>query len=90
MTSDRRVPALIGTAVVILVGIRSVFRWHEDWQRFTQACTRLTTARWLHQHQVPPYDGDDRDVLLVQAVADIQADETGSWIELRRTVDPDR
>lgn len=87
VTTDRRAPALLGTVVVVLMGLRSVFRWHENWQRFTQAGIEIKAARWLFQHQVPPYDGENRAAMLVQTIADTQTEETGAWIRLRRSVD---
>lgn len=83
-TSDRRVPALLGAVVVVLTGLRPIFRWREDWLRFTQACNQLLTERDLYTARADEYAGDDRDVRLIRRIRDIETAETAGWVNLRR------
>jgi hypothetical protein len=82
-TADRRVPAALGAVLVILTGFRSLFRWRDNWVRFTQASVELETARQLYLVGAAPYDGEDRDAVLVQRVREIEATETRGWVETR-------
>ena len=84
-TSDQRVPAALGALVVVLAGLRSVYRWHEDWLRFTEALVQLETAKQLYIHCASPYDGEDRDALLVRRVREIESAETHGWVQLRNS-----
>ena len=40
-TNGVRFLALSGAVVVIITGLRTVFRWRDDWLRYTDACLRL-------------------------------------------------
>jgi uncharacterized protein involved in tolerance to divalent cations len=84
-TSDQRVSATLGALVVVLTGVRSIYRWHEDWLRSSEACAQLETARQLYMQRASPYAGTDRDELLVRRVRDIEVAETTSWVDLRKS-----
>jgi hypothetical protein len=78
------VTALLGAVVVVLTGLRSIFSWHDDWLRFTEAWQQLAFARMLYVNGMPPYDDPrTRTSSLVARVQEIQAAETRGWLSLR-------
>jgi Protein of unknown function (DUF4231) len=86
-TADRRVPAALGVLVVVLGGVRPIFRWREDWFRFTDACAQLETERRLYDERIGRYDGARRDQELVRQVREIETAETQGWLRMRRSSD---
>lgn len=82
-TGDRRVPAALGVLVVVLTGFRQLFRWHEDWLRFTEICMKLRIERARYDAREAEYAGGDRDQRLVQRVRELEAVETASWAAMR-------
>jgi hypothetical protein len=98
-TPDRRVPAALGAVVVVLTGLRSVFRWRDSWTRFTEAFLQLETERRLYLAHAGAYAGEDCDVVLTERVTQIRTAETLGWLAMRRSeeaagsprsTDPDR
>lgn len=83
-TSDRRIPAALGVLVVVLTGFRQLFRWHEDWLRFTEICMKLRTERARYDARDAEYARDDRDQRLVQRVRELEAVETATWAAMRQ------
>lgn len=57
--------AMLGASIVILAGLRPIFRWQDDWLRFTEACAQLVTERELFRFRVGDYEHEDRDRRLV-------------------------
>ncbi len=84
-TSDRRIPAALGVLVVVLTGFRQLFRWHEDWLRFTEICMKLRIERARYDAREAEYAHDDRDQRLVQRVRELEAVETATWAAMRQT-----
>ena len=82
-SGDRRTPAILGAVVVVITGLRSVFRWRDSWTRFTGAFLELETARQLYLAGAAPYASDDRDVRLMERVLQIRTAETLGWIAMR-------
>jgi hypothetical protein len=82
-TSDQRVPAALGVLVVVLTGFRQLFRWHEDWLRFTEICMKLRIEHARYDTREAEYAGDDRDQRLVQRVRELEAAETTTWSTMR-------
>lgn len=78
------VTVLLGTAVVILTGLRPIFRWRDDWVRFTEASMQLITELELYRFRVGYYEAADRDQRLIQQVRSIEAAETQGWLRMRR------
>lgn len=77
-------PASLGAVVVVLTGLRTLFNWHDNWLRFTSACTELRTEEVKLRHRLAPYAGDDARALLALRVREIEAAETQGWMVLRR------
>jgi hypothetical protein len=84
VVTESWVTALLGAIVVVLTGLRSIFSWHDDWLRFTEAWQQLAFARMLYVNEMPPYaDPATRTASLVSRVQEIQAAETRGWLALR-------
>jgi hypothetical protein len=88
LTDDARVPALLGALVVILTGLRPIFHWNDNWLRFTEACIELETQRRFYLQGIEPYNGADKDTLLIRNVRGIEAEETRGWAVLRASQKP--
>jgi Protein of unknown function (DUF4231) len=88
-TSDGRVSAVLGSVVVVLTGLRTIFRWREDWPRFTQACSQLSAERDFYLARAGQYAGADRDAQLIERVGEIEAAETAGWVAMRRAPSDD-
>lgn len=78
--------ATIGTAAVIVAGIRSTYRWHENW--ISRSRARYAVERQIahFKHRVPPYDTTDAAAVLVKAVEDIAEAEGHAWENNRRSL----
>jgi Protein of unknown function (DUF4231) len=50
------VPAVLGSTVVVITGLRSVFHWHENYLRFSRAREAVEVERRRFRTGVEPYD----------------------------------
>jgi hypothetical protein len=77
------VPAVLGTLVVIIVGLKGVFHWQEDYLRFSQAREAVERERRLFRTGASPYDSEEgRAQTLVEAVSRIEQQEMGNWLRM--------
>jgi hypothetical protein len=77
------VPALLGSAVVMITGLRSVFHWNENYLRFSRAREAVEAERRSYHTNAAPYElSADRDALLVQAISEIEQNEMGQWLKV--------
>jgi hypothetical protein len=75
--------AILGAIVVVLGGLRQVFRWHENYVRFTHACQSLKAERRRYHVGQDPYGNTaTRDKLLLEALNRVEGEETRGWTEL--------
>jgi len=75
--------ALLGSIVVVITGLRSVFHWHENYLRFSRAREAVEAERRKYRIGVEPYSTvAERDMNLVQAVTRIEQEEMGNWLQL--------
>ena len=80
---DARPAAIIGAAVVVLTGFRSVFRWYDNWTRFSGACAAIKIELRLYEAGVDPYgDPASRDELLLRKINSTELAETARWMVL--------
>ncbi|MEV4349113.1 DUF4231 domain-containing protein [Actinoplanes sp. NPDC049596] len=84
-TDDARVPAVLGGLVVVLTGLRTLFRWHDNWIRYIETMVQLEAEWARYQHRVGDYATPEREALFVQAVKQLELSETQGWVGLRRT-----
>jgi Protein of unknown function (DUF4231) len=77
------VPAILGTTVVVLTGLRSVFHWQDNYLRFSQAREAVNAERRLYHIRAEPYDNSStRDQNLVRNISRIEQEEMGTWITI--------
>ncbi|MFD8676223.1 DUF4231 domain-containing protein [Streptomyces seoulensis] len=80
---DATTPAVLGSVVVVLTGLRALFHWHDDYVRFSQAREAVEAERRLYRTSAKPYgDPGTRDRLLATAVTRIEQQEMGTWVQL--------
>jgi hypothetical protein len=78
-----QVPAVLGGVVVVLAGFRAIFHWHENWTRFTLACSEINAELRLYNIHAEPYDrAKSRDTLLLTRLNLIEMRETSGWTTL--------
>ncbi|MFJ6908474.1 DUF4231 domain-containing protein [Streptomyces griseoluteus] len=83
---DATTPAVLGSVVVVLTGLRALFHWHDDYVRFSQAREAVEAERRLYRTSAAPYgDPGTRDRLLAAAVTRIEQQEMGTWVQLVAT-----
>ena len=74
---------MLGGIVVVLTGLRQVFRWPENYVRFTWACQTLKQERRRYDVGEAPYDDPAlRDRRLMEVVNSVEAKETQGWTQL--------
>jgi hypothetical protein len=67
----------------VLTGFRSVFRWHDNWTRFSGACAAIKIELRLYEAGVDPYgDPASRDELLLRKINSSELAETARWMTL--------
>ncbi|MFC5213040.1 DUF4231 domain-containing protein [Streptomyces coerulescens] len=77
------IPAVLGGIVVVITGLRSVFHWHDDYLRFTEAREAVEAERRLYYTGAEPYAvPETRDQALAAAVTRIEQREMGTWVQL--------
>jgi hypothetical protein len=69
----------LGVLVAVLSAAQSLFRYQEMWIQYRATAEALKANRYLYLTGTTPYDGDDRDAVLVQRVEAIIADQNVSW-----------
>lgn len=77
------IPAVLGFAVVVLSGLRTVFHWQENYLRYSAAREAVDAERRRYRIGAAPYDDPaTRDTVLVAAVTRIEQDEMNGWIQI--------
>ncbi|MFD9737581.1 DUF4231 domain-containing protein [Umezawaea sp. NPDC059074] len=78
--------ALLGTAAVIVGGIRATYRWQENW--ISRSRTRYAIEREItyYKHRLPPYDTTAGSQILVKNVEEITEAEGRAWEAERRSL----
>lgn len=80
---NSQLPAVLGSCLVILAGVRAIFHWQENYLRFSRAREAVEAERRLYRLNAPPYDDrTNRDHELVKAVTQIEHAEMGRWANL--------
>jgi hypothetical protein len=80
---DARPAAIIGAAVVVLTGFRSVFHFYDNWTRLAATCAAIKAELRLYEASVAPYDNPvTRDEILLRKINSAELTETGKWMTL--------
>jgi hypothetical protein len=74
------VPAVLGGVIVIASGLRTIFRWQENFVRFATAREAIKQEQRKFLVGAEPYDdAATRDAALVEAVSRVENDEMNAW-----------
>jgi hypothetical protein len=84
LASQKWIPAALGAVVVVIVGLRRVYSWHEDWLRFSATYSLLKREQLAFRTGDPRYIRSDRDSVLMNRMMDIEQAETEGWAALRK------
>ncbi|MBV7248749.1 DUF4231 domain-containing protein [Streptomyces sp. MW-W600-10] len=77
------IPAILGVAVVVLSGLRSIFHWQDNYLRFSAAREAVESERRRYRTEADPYDDPaTREKVLAAEVTRIEQGEMTSWIEI--------
>ena len=80
--NNARPAAIIGAAVVVLTGFRSVFHFYDNWTRFAGTCAVVKAELRLYEAGVEPYDiPATRDEVLLRKINSADT-EIGRWMTL--------
>ncbi len=93
IVSDRTSPFWVGKVLVaVLAAVAAVVggwvrieRPHERWSLYRRYQRRLEAERIRHEHQVEPYEGENREEVFAEFVAQRQADLHEEWAGLLPT-----
>ena len=76
-------PAVLGSVVVILSGLRAIFHWQDNYLRFSSAREAVEAERRLYNTGAEPYDeAETRDQVLATAISRIEQAEMGGWLKV--------
>lgn len=76
-------PAVLGSLIAVVTGVRATFRWSENYLRFSKARESVVAERRKFDVGAPPYgDLTTRDRLLVEAITAVEQDELSRWLEI--------
>lgn len=79
------IPAVLGGIIVVITGLRSIFHWHDDYIRFSEAREAVEAERRLYLTHSEPYDDPaTRDQKLANSITRIEQKEMGTWIKIAR------
>ncbi|MFD6107436.1 DUF4231 domain-containing protein [Nocardia salmonicida] len=77
------IPAVLGTLVTVITGLRSAFHWQDDYLRFSEAREVVEAERRLFRTGAAPYDDPStRSQILAKNVTKIEQKEMGSWLNI--------
>jgi hypothetical protein len=80
--NNARPAAIIGAAVVVLTGFRSVFHLYDNWTKFAATCAVIKAELRLYEAGVEPYDDPaTRDEILLRRINSADT-EIGRWMTL--------
>ncbi|MBB4893521.1 hypothetical protein FHS39_002552 [Streptomyces olivoverticillatus] len=73
------VSGTLGGTIVLLSGIRLIFRWRENWVRSATTYVAIERELMEWRYKRPPYDGLDASGQLVDRVTQLVQLETSAW-----------
>ena len=85
------ITAVLGGLAVLCAGFRGIFRWHENFLRFSAAREAVDAERrGYHTRSVPYQDVTTRAQALVAAVTRIEQEEMKGWLSTVASQPPGR
>jgi hypothetical protein len=77
------IPAILGAVIVVLSSLRSIYRWQENYLRFSGAREAVEAERRLYYTNTTPYnDALTKDQTLASRVTKIEQEEMAGWIKV--------
>ena len=77
------VPAVLGSVIVVLSGVRAIFHWQDNYLRFSAAREAIESERRSYNTMAEPYDDPNtRDLNLAASVSRIEYDEMSNWTKI--------
>jgi hypothetical protein len=74
---------VLGSLIVVITGLRSIFNWQENYLRFSGAREAVEGERRLYHTRAKPYDDPaSRDQALAAMVSKIEQEEMTGWIKV--------
>jgi Protein of unknown function (DUF4231) len=73
------VAAVLGSVVVVLEGVQSLFGFQTNWTTYRKTAEALKREQYLYLAQAAQYAGDDREKVLAVIVESLISDETTRW-----------
>ena len=73
------VASICAAIAAVSMGFLALGNHQQNWLRYRQAANSLETIFWLYKHGAAPFDGPERDRLLVERAEDVMAQESGQW-----------
>lgn len=88
MPESAKISAILGALVALITGLRSIFHWHDDYLRFSEAREAIEAERRNYITHAEPYEDEStRERNLAVAVTRIEQREMDSW---KRVASPRR
>lgn len=87
------ITAVLGAVLVVIAGARAVFKWQENYLRFSQARETVEQQRRLYRVGAAPYDDPaTREQEMIRTISRIERDEMTEWVQVidRRTAEVER
>ena len=81
-------PTLLGLAVTLATGAGSIFRWRDNYVRFSTAREAINRELRLYRFGGGGYDDDaTKDRLLMSALSTIESAEMNGWLQVTPRAD---
>ena len=73
------VAAVLGSVVVVLEGVQSLFGFQTNWTTYRKTAEALKREQYLYLAHAAQYAGEDREKVLAVIVESLISDETTRW-----------
>lgn len=74
-------PAVLGSLVVVVGGLRSIFHWQENYLRFSRSREAIEAERRRYHAAIGGYaDPSARAASLIESVSRIEQEEMSQWL----------
>lgn len=85
LPNNTTVSGTLGAVATLLISVRAIFHWRENWLRFTLVCTAIISQLRLYDARAAPYNSSkesERDMKLILRLNEIEAQESAAWAAL--------
>ncbi|WP_415936603.1 DUF4231 domain-containing protein [Streptomyces sp. 039-1] len=82
-SNNSAAPAVLGAAIVVISGLRSIFYWQDNYVRFSRAREAVEAERRRYNINSTPYDDPStKDEILTYRVTQIEQGEMDNWLKV--------